>query len=114
MLVYSIKEVSKMVHLPSHTLRYYEDCGFFSNAGRDAAGRRVYSDTNLEEIILVKCLRACNLSIDQIRRFFSITKMPFPERQIYLQEYLRLIKDKQSEFSRAVQLLEKWMQPLPK
>lgn len=31
---YTIKEVSEMFHLPSSTLRYYEDLGILTNVGR--------------------------------------------------------------------------------
>lgn len=39
---YTIKEVSEMFHLPSSTLRYYEDLGILTNVGRSKSGQRVY------------------------------------------------------------------------
>lgn len=39
---YTIKEVSEMFHLPSSTLRYYEDLGILTNVERSKSGQRVY------------------------------------------------------------------------
>lgn len=42
---YTIKEVSEMFHLPSSTLRYYEDLGILTNVGRSKSGRvSIYGD----------------------------------------------------------------------
>ena len=37
---YTIKEVSEMFHLPSSTLRYYEDLGILTNVERSKSGQR--------------------------------------------------------------------------
>ena len=42
---YTIKEVSEMFHLPSSTLRYYEDLGILTNVGRsNPASVSIYRD----------------------------------------------------------------------
>ena len=42
---YTIKEVSEMFHLPSSTLRYYEDLGILTNVGRSKSGSvSIYRD----------------------------------------------------------------------
>ena len=42
---YTIKEVSEMFHLPSSTLRYYEDLGILTNVERSKSGHvSIYRD----------------------------------------------------------------------
>lgn len=111
---FSIKEVSQIVNLPPHTLRYYEDCGFLVGIKRDASGHRIYSEQDLEKINLIKCLRVCGLSIGQLQHFFSISDLSSKEQQAYLQEYIQHLEEKQSDFVKAVHLLEKQMKFLSK
>ena len=41
---YTIKEVSEMFHLPSSTLRYYEDLGILTNVAANPASVSIYRD----------------------------------------------------------------------
>ena len=59
---YTIKEVSEMFHLPSSTLRYYEDLGILTNVGRSKSGQRVYIQGHINRLVdcqtaAVFCLR---------------------------------------------------------
>lgn len=47
---YTIKEVSEMFHLPSSTLRYYEDLGILTNVGRSKSGQRVYIQGHINRL----------------------------------------------------------------
>ena len=52
---YTIKEVSEMFHLPSSTLRYYEDLGILTNVGRSKSGQRVYIRGHINRLKTICC-----------------------------------------------------------
>ncbi len=72
---YTIKEVSERFDLSPHTLRYYEKEGLLPAIGRDANGIRLYSDTDLEWLQLVCCMRATGMSISYIKNYIDLCRM---------------------------------------
>lgn len=107
--MYSMKEVSKIVNLPTHTLRYYEEVGILSDIERNSIGQRLYSSYNLEQINLIKCLRTCGLFIKDIQHFSVSIKnhMPSKERVDILELHHKYLEEKQKEINNALKLLEK-------
>lgn len=106
--MYSIKEAACMTELPAHTLRYYEECGILTEIERNTNGQRMYSDYNLQQINLIKCLRACKLTIEDIRRFFIAlrTHMPAEDRVGILKKHHEYLEKKQKEIVASMELLE--------
>lgn len=72
---YTIKEVSERFDLSPHTLRYYEKEGLLPAIERDANGIRLYSDTDLEWLQLVCCMRATGMSISYIKNYIDLCRM---------------------------------------
>lgn len=54
------------------TLRYYERIGLLGAVRRDDAGRRVYSDQDLDWLGMVRCLRDTGMPIQQMRRYAGL------------------------------------------
>ena len=54
------------------TLRYYEKEGLLTVA-RTSGGRRVYSDSDLEWLGLVRCLRDTGMPIADLRRYADLS-----------------------------------------
>ena len=106
--MHTMKEVAKMMNLPAHTLRYYEECGILTEIQRNSIGQRIYTPYNLEQINLIKCLRACGLSIKEVRMFFESlrTNMPSEDRIQILKKHHEYLDVKQREISEAIKLLE--------
>lgn len=59
-----------MFHLPISTLRYYDKEGFFPNLERKGNIRQ-FSDTELEAIRVIECLKKYGLEIKEIKQFFK-------------------------------------------
>ncbi len=72
---YSIKEVSERFDISSYTLRYYEKEGLLPSIGRDENGIRFYSDTDLEWLQLVCCMRATGMSISYIKNYVELVRL---------------------------------------
>jgi DNA-binding transcriptional MerR regulator len=60
---YSTKEVTDKLNISMHTLRYYEKEGLLPPVTRDKNRNREYSDLNLEQLLLIRCMRATGMSI---------------------------------------------------
>ncbi|NNC11440.1 MerR family transcriptional regulator [Planctomonas sp. JC2975] len=58
----------------AETLRYWERADILSPVGRDASGRRAYSDDDLESIDVIKCLRQTAMPIRAIREFVELAR----------------------------------------
>lgn len=56
-LYYSISEVSKLTHLPSSTLRYWEEQFAQLKPRKNDKGRRFYTDRDVELIKRIKYIR---------------------------------------------------------
>ena len=68
--MYTIGQVSKATGLPVSTLRYYDKEGLFPHLERKGYVRK-FSDTELEEVKIIECLKRSGLEIKEIRQFFQ-------------------------------------------
>lgn len=68
--MYSIGQISEMFHIPVSTLRYYDKEGLFPNLERKGNIRR-FSDTELEALRIIECLKKSGLEIKDIKQFFQ-------------------------------------------
>jgi DNA-binding transcriptional MerR regulator len=70
---WTIAEVAERMGITAHTLRYYERIGLLS-VGRDGAGRRRYTEDDIRRVYFITRLRAADLPISQIQRYFELVK----------------------------------------
>jgi DNA-binding transcriptional MerR regulator len=70
--IVNISKFSELTSLNSHTLRYYEKLGILLNVGRDSAGRRQYSQKNLEWVEFIVELKLLGMSLEQIRQYQTL------------------------------------------
>lgn len=68
--MYTIGQVSEMFGLPISTLRYYDKQGLFPEMER-VSGIRKFSDTELEALRVIECLKKSGLEIKDIKQFFK-------------------------------------------
>lgn len=67
---YTIGQVSQMFDLPISTLRYYDKQGLFPDLQR-SSGIRKFSDSDLEVIRIIECLKKSGLEIKDIKKFMD-------------------------------------------
>lgn len=63
---YQIGEVADEVGLSLRTIRYYEEIGLVEPSGRTEGGFRLYTDSDLERLRLVKALKPVGMSLETI------------------------------------------------
>lgn len=68
--MYTIGEVSEMFGLPISTLRYYDKQGLFPGMVRQS-GIRKFSDTEIEALRVIACLKKSGLEIKEIKKFMD-------------------------------------------
>ncbi|RLQ96663.1 MerR family transcriptional regulator [Falsibacillus albus] len=91
--MYAIRDVSNMLNVSAHTLRYYEKEEILA-PGRNEYGERVYNDTDVKWLRFVMKLKETHMPIAQIR------------------EYARLVKEGDHTSQERLELLEKHQQAI--
>ncbi|MFP3883115.1 MAG: MerR family transcriptional regulator [Actinomycetota bacterium] len=61
---YRIGEVAEEVGLSLRTIRYYEEIGLVEPSGRTEGGFRLYTDSDVERLCLVKALKPVGMSLE--------------------------------------------------
>ena len=68
--MYSIGQVAEMFGLPISTLRYYDKLGLFPKMER-VSGIRKFSETEIEALRVIECLKKSGLEIKDIKQFMD-------------------------------------------
>ena len=87
--MYSIREVSEKTGLSAHTLRYYEKEGLLSGVERTSGGFRQYTDSDLETLWLIRCLKNTGMRLQEITRFVKLAR----EGDRTLREQVALLRE---------------------
>jgi DNA-binding transcriptional MerR regulator len=97
----TIGQVGKKVGFPSKTIRFYEDSGVIKPAKRGVNGYRLYDESVIDQLHLIKQARDLGLPISEIKKLMVGCKDHSCE---HTKEYL------DSEISKYIALLEQKMQ----
>lgn len=68
---YSINEVAAKFGISTHTIRFYEKEGLFPFIKRNKAGNREFTDSDIEWVKLVCCLKNTGMKIKDIRQYMD-------------------------------------------
>ena len=66
-VTHQIGEVAEAVGLSLRTIRYYEEVGVVPPSGRTAGGFRLYTDDDIERLLLVKQMKPLDFSLEEMR-----------------------------------------------
>ena len=110
---YTAGEVAKKLGITKDSIRYYEREGLLPPIGRDSSGHRVFSDSDVDWIFLIRCLRDTDMPIFRIKKYVSLVMQGDNEsihkRRNMLLEHSEYIKERIATFQRLQQLIEKKM-----
>lgn len=110
MSTYSPGETAEKSGFSIDTLRYYEKIGLLSDIARNASGRRVFSDSDLAWLGMLRCLRDTGMPIAEMLRYSELARggnETVQERLDLLQAHDQRI-DEQIAVLRAQQEHIKW------
>jgi DNA-binding transcriptional MerR regulator len=71
---WSVSEAAERVGLTTHTLRWYEQEGLVEPVGRDSAGRRRYTQEDLDRLNMLTCLRRTGMPVRDMRQFAELAR----------------------------------------
>ena len=69
-----IGEVAKRTGLPVKTIRFYCDQGLLQPRGRSDAGYRLFDQENLDELMIIRALRAMDVSIPELSKTLEVRR----------------------------------------
>jgi DNA-binding transcriptional MerR regulator len=67
-----IGEVAERTSLSLRTIRYYEEVGLVPPSARSQGGFRLYTDSDVERLLLVRRMKPLDFSIEEIRELLSV------------------------------------------
>lgn len=110
-MTYSTKEVTEKLAISRDTLRYYEREGLFPPIKRNPAGHRTFTESDLEWIFLIQCLRDTDMPILKIKTYVSLLLKndtnTISERKALLIEHQDFVHEKIKQYTYLFQLLGK-------
>ncbi|MDQ0382898.1 MerR family transcriptional regulator [Amycolatopsis thermophila] len=96
----SVAEAARLVGLPTHTLRYYEQEGLVRPA-RNASGYREYSAFDLRRLVFLTRMRLSGMTMTDLKRYIRLVEQgpsTIPERR-------RIMLDQQERITRQIREL---------
>lgn len=97
---YSIGQVAKLTGLGVHTLRYYEKEGLLPFVAKNSSGIRCYSNTDLQWLTIIECLKASGLQIKEIAQYIQWLRegdATLPERAAMFQKRKDIIAEEMAK-----------------
>jgi len=110
-MTYSAGEAAKKLKMSKDTLRYYEREGLLPPIQKNKSGHRIYSETDMEWIFLIRSLRDTDMPIAKIKHYVSLLVnkggKSISERRKILIEHKAFLNEKMILYQNLMQLLEK-------
>lgn len=106
--MYTIGQVSEMFNLPVSTLRYYDKEGFFPQLERKG-NIRYFSDSEIEAIHVIECLKSSGLEIKDITQFFKwVMEGPssYPDRKQLFEVRKKAVLAEIKQLEKTLAMLE--------
>ena len=106
--MYSIGQVAEMFGLPISTLRYYDKQGLFPNMER-VSGIRKFSNTEIEALRVIECLKKAGMEIKDIRQFMDwCVEGPatYPQRKAMFEAQRAHMEEEIARMNRTLDMLK--------
>lgn len=71
-MTYSINDVAKQFNISAYTLRFYDKEGLFPFLSRNKTGNREFTESDLEWVRLVCCLKNTGMKIKEIKKYMDL------------------------------------------
>lgn len=106
--MYTIGQVAEMFGLPISTLRYYDKQGLFPRMQR-VSGIRRFSETEIEALRVIECLKKAGMEIKGIRQFMDWCvegAATYPQRKALLEEQKAHVEAEIERMNRTLDMLK--------
>lgn len=107
--MYSAKEAAEITGLSTATLRYYEREKLIPQITRTDQKYRQYTDTDIEWIKMIQCMRMANIPIHSIKEYVSLLLLggeTLEQRFAMVQNHMEDIKKQMANLQNAFELTQ--------
>jgi len=73
--MFTVKQVSEMMDVSAHTLRFYDKMGLFPGLKRSDNQIRVFAEEDLHWVYIVVCMRKTGMSLSDIKSYIDLCKV---------------------------------------
>ncbi len=70
-MTYTIGEVSKKLHIPTSTIRYYDNLGLLCTLQR-SSGKRLFTHDDIDRLATITCLKNTGMTMAKIQEFIDL------------------------------------------
>ena len=86
---YTITQVAEKMNLTAYTLRYYEKEGLLPFVKRTESGIRRFTDSDLDWLSLICCLKGTGMSVKHIKEYIDLSMQGDETLQQRLQIFIK-------------------------
>ncbi len=107
--MYTIKEVADKMDVSEHTIRFWAKSGFFPFITRNKNNIRMFAESDLDWVKIVKCLRFVGVDSKSIKRYIDLCiegDSTIKERHKIIMETKNKTKNQIKNLSEQLALLE--------
>ena len=104
----TIGELSKATNISEYTLRYYEKKGLI-RVNRDKAGRRCYSENDIDWILFIKRIKDTGMLLKDIEKYSQLRyegDSTMSERLFMLQKHRNYVLEEQGKWAEYLKNLD--------
>ncbi|AMC92790.1 hypothetical protein AOC36_01955 [Erysipelothrix larvae] len=104
-----IKEVSELLGISSHTLRYYEKVGLMRPVPKNGGGIRDYEEQDVSRLRFIQCMRSADVSIDILKQYIDLFDSPGDttlQRKALLKDQYEIMQAKYQAMEEGLAYLE--------
>ena len=107
---YTVKDVANIMNISAYTVRYYDNEGLIPFVSRTQSNVRMFSDYDLSWLRIVHCLRATDLSINDIKKYIDLClkgNKTIPQRAKIIFEQEKKLEDNLKNLQSQMKILQK-------
>lgn len=107
--MYTVKEVSNMLNLTEHAVRFYTNQGLVVSVQRDKNNIRLFDERALNSLNMVKCLKKSGMSIKNIKHYVDLCaegEGTIPERLDIIRAQKEIAQKQLEEAKKQFEYLE--------
>lgn len=104
----TIGQISNMFQIPVSTLRYYDKEGLFPHLEKKS-GIRNFTQTEVEELRIIECLKRSGMEIKDIKQFMKWTTegpSTYSKRRQMFEDRLRAVEAEMEQIKRTMDMLK--------
>lgn len=105
----TVGEVAEHLGLSVHTLRWYERIGLLDEVGRDSAGHRRYTASDIERLLLLIRLRATGMPVKDMIDYAEMVRLgthTCPQRRELLEAHRERVAQRIAALTRDLRTID--------